>query len=122
MFEDISRITKELNALRESRTLILVEGKRDQEALQRLGFSQITTISTHLDGVSQEIALLSKTCAILTDLDPAGRRLHARISRDVQVLGVAVDDRLRRALLTSPRVKHIEALDKCIVKANLHNG
>lgn len=111
MFNDIELILKELRILKDEGTLIIVEGKRDEQALRRLGFTNILSCSTHSDEIARRVKSRANACAILTDLDPAGRKLSACLRKSLEEFGVSVDTRLRRALLTSPRIQTIEALD-----------
>lgn len=114
MIEDPSKIIKELDVLLESQPLIIVEGKKDKDALRRLGFHHIITLKKDVDSISQQVALAGRSCAILTDLDPAGRRLYSRLHRVLQARGVRIEDAFRRSLLAYSRIRNIEALDRYI--------
>ena len=115
MKEDLDCVHKELIDLVRSGMLVLVEGKRDQESLKSLGFSNIMIIDTHMDEIASRIASQTKTCAILTDLDPAGRCVYSKIKRYIEARGVKVNDGLRRTLLVSSRLRNIEGLHRYLV-------
>ena len=116
MNEDLFLVQQEIELLRESGSVIIVEGKNDARSLASLGFSRVIQITTHLDAVADHVASLTSSCAILTDLDPAGRRLYARLSRDLAVRGVIIDNRLRRALLHASRLRNIEGIKSYLSK------
>jgi 5S rRNA maturation endonuclease (ribonuclease M5) len=93
--------------------VILVEGKKDVNAMKSLGFEKVYAI--HQTGVSireriEEIASYidkkEKVC-ILTDLDKQGKKLYMVIKPILQELGVKLDSSLRGILIKSG-VSHIE--------------
>lgn len=104
-----------LPALQKSQKhLIIVEGKKDKAALEKLGFPLILVLNE--DGKSlyekiEEIELLAgkrKVC-ILTDFDKKGKQLYLLVKRELGLRGVGLDNTLRSILLRY-HVSHIEGL------------
>lgn len=121
MFNDFDLILKELDLLKDAGTLIIVEGKRDEQALRRLGFLHIIMCSTHGDEIARRVKAHGDSCAILTDLDPAGMKWYACLRKSLEGLGVLIDDHFRKALLTSPHIQTIEGLDS-FLNSRIHKN
>jgi 5S rRNA maturation endonuclease (ribonuclease M5) len=104
--------------------LIIVEGKKDKFALQRLGFKKIFVI--HETGKSlgekieqiQEIVGKDKVC-ILTDFDKKGKQMYFLLKSKLQEIGVRMDNTFRGFLLKQ-KISHIEGLDHFINKEEGH--
>ena len=93
--------------------VILVEGKKDQRALEYFKIKSILTLREPLFETVEKIATTGKECILLMDLDAEGRKLHARLLSDLQANGVKVNTRFRK-LLFGTRVRNIEAIPKYI--------
>lgn len=96
--------------------VIVVEGKKDVNALKSYGFEKVYAI--HQNGVSikeraEQIMLYidkkDKVC-ILTDLDRRGRQLYMLLKTIFQELGARLDSNLR-GILIKARISHIEGFD-----------
>ena len=105
-----AELVRVMNRLIAEKTLVVVEGKRDIESLQELGFENIRMLNAPLFEVVEDVARMTKTVAVLTDLDSKGKELHNKLSEDFQRHGVAVDDTFRKFLLKNTPIKHIEGL------------
>ncbi len=101
--------------------IIVVEGKKDLNALKSLGFQSVYAI--HITGVSlreraeqiaNQISKRDKIC-ILTDLDKRGKQLYLLLKSLFQELGVHLDSTLRGILIKS-RISHIEGVNKFLDK------
>ena len=67
--------------LRSSRSLVLVEGRKDKEALTNLGVMNIKTVSQKpLYKTVEEVSESKETVVILTDLDNEGRKYYSCLS------------------------------------------
>jgi len=86
---------------------IIVEGKKDVRSLHKLGLTNIVPLDGPLHATIDRINV--KRCAVLTDLDSEGKRLHGLLKTELQRNGVHVDDELRTFLFNTP-VRHIEGL------------
>ncbi len=94
--------------------LIIVEGKKDKNALQQLGFENIFVINETGKSLYEKIEQVSslagkdKIC-ILTDFDKKGKQLFLLLKSKLSELGVRMDNTLRGFLLKE-KVSHIEGL------------
>ena len=94
--------------------LIIVEGKKDKQALENLGFKKIFTI--HETGKSiyekieqiEAIAGKDKIC-ILTDFDKKGKKLYLLLKSELSQRKVRLDNTFRGVLLKL-NISHIEGI------------
>ena len=104
----------ELNQLSAEGWVTLVEGKRDEAALRKLGYigplARVAALSRGAAGASARF----KGAVILTDLDREGGKLAARCARALTHEGLRVSTSLRRRLLRASRgvFRHIENLGR----------
>ena len=92
-------------------TAILVEGKNDLIALEKLGLETIIDISgKRLDDVSSMIKLRHSKIIILTDFDREGIIQYKRLKNLLMSDGVEVDDNSRRMFRKIFLVNRIEEL------------
>ncbi len=94
--------------------LIVVEGKKDKLALQKLGFDIIFVINEtgkSLYEKIEEIETLAegKKICILTDFDKKGKKLYLLLKSELGKRKVRLDNTLRGALLKL-KISHIEGL------------
>jgi 5S rRNA maturation endonuclease (ribonuclease M5) len=98
--------------LEESGAALLVEGKKDREALQNCGFSNpIFTITRTPDEVARAVSESSGRAAVLTDFDSAGEDLLKRIVPALEAHGVSADTETRRRLRGLFGIRFFEDLD-----------
>ncbi|MBI3034538.1 toprim domain-containing protein [Candidatus Woesearchaeota archaeon] len=90
--------------------VVIVEGKKDKIALEKLGVKNIITISKPLYLVIDEAAAKAADAAILTDLDREGRKLYSRLSSGLQMQGVAIDNSFRNFLFRKTKLRQIEGI------------
>ena len=107
MLQDIKR---ELENARESEKLIIVEGKKDQQSLQKLGFNKIFILNNGkpIKRNIEIISKMSKQVIILTDFDKTGKQLHTKLRHEFSQIGIKIDNKLRNCL--SKQVSHIQGL------------
>ena len=108
-----------LEKLKKENKLIIVEGIKDKRALESLGLTNIMTLKKPLYAVVEEIASKTKEVILLTDLDPKGKELFARLSKDLQKHGVKVDNRFREFLFKETKLRQIEGIVSYLNKQNL---
>jgi len=101
--------------------VIIVEGKKDLEALKLAGFEKVYTIhktSTPLrervEQIAENLEKKDKVC-ILTDLDKRGKKLYIHIKPIFQELGIKIDSNLRR-ILVKAGLSHIEGINSFLSK------
>jgi len=85
-----------LQELADSGKLIVVEGKKDRAALQRLGITNVFSLDKKpLFQAVEEISAISDKVVLLTDLDNEGKKLYSRLNTDLQRHGVQIDNYFR---------------------------
>lgn len=100
-----------MDKIRGSGILVIVEGKKDRAALQRLGIKNIIELSKKpIFQIVEEIVNLGRECIILTDLDSEGKELYSKLNSNLQKFGVKVDNRLRDFLFRNTRLRQIEGI------------
>jgi len=111
MKKNLEELNKEINKLKNSNTLIIVEGKKDHLALKKLGLKNIIELNKKpLFQIIEEISNKNKECIILTDLDKKGKQLYGKLNSGLTRLGVKVDNKFREFLQKNTRLSHIEGL------------
>lgn len=112
--EDYEELIELFEHLRKSGRPVIVEGVKDEAALRALGLTRVIALKSRpLYAVVEYISEGDgKDCVVLTDLDPEGRKLHAKLSRDLREHGVNVDERLREFLFRKTELRQIEGLPR----------
>ena len=108
-----------IEELKQNNTMIVVEGKKDDFALQELGLKNIIELSKKpLFAVVEQISDSCRECVILTDLDKKGKELYGKLSSDLQLRGVRINNKLRNFLFRKTKIRQIEGiqLEKFLVK------
>jgi len=106
-----------LKRLSEEGLAVIVEGKNDKAALEKLGIagSKIFVLSSQpLFEVAESVAETYKEAAILTDLDSEGRKLYDKLNTLLQRNGVRVDNRFRNFLYKNTKIRQIEGLSTLV--------
>jgi len=89
--------------------IVLVEGMKDERALESLGVKNIMTLKKPLYAVIEDIVNSGKECIILTDLDKQGKKIYARISSKLKQFGVKIDNSFRNFLFKT-KLRQIEGI------------
>ncbi|KXS44843.1 toprim domain-containing protein [Methanolobus zinderi] len=117
--ENIEEIIDELLHLPED-TVIIVEGKRDVRALNRLGIKGHFEMATHgsTSNLCEDIAKTGKNVIILTDWDRRGNMLMSDLTKHFHSLGVNPDVRIRERLIAivQKEIKDVEGLPTYVLK------
>jgi len=90
--------------------LTIVEGKKDKEALEKLGFKKVKVLNKALYKIIEEVD--EEKVVILTDLDKKGKQLYRELSLALRSRGVFVDDMLRNFLFRNSKIRCVEGLRK----------
>ena len=86
-----------LEKLRDFRGVYLVEGKRDAEALKKIGLDEIIIIDgKKLEDVVEEVKNRANEVVILTDFDDEGRKKASKLIKLLVKNKIKVNRRLRR--------------------------
>lgn len=98
---------------------VIVEGKRDKNALCLLGFNKIQEINKGIYETAEKIK--ENRVIILTDFDSEGREIAKKLNLILQSLGHSVDKETRRKLgllFTRLKIRKIEELRGVLKWAN----
>ena len=106
----LNRVLKELE---ESGKPILVEGKRDKAALERIGVkNRIFLINLTPDELCKRVSKVADEAVILTDFDGAGEKLGKRIEEALYSYNVLPNTEVRRKLRYLLGVYNFEEVDR----------
>jgi 5S rRNA maturation endonuclease (ribonuclease M5) len=108
---------EQVDKIKKSGILVIVEGKKDKKALESFGVTNIITLSKKpLFEVIEEISSKNKDCIILTDLDKTGKELYSKLNHGLQQFGVKVNNNFRNFLLKRTKLSHVEGLESYMEK------
>ena len=123
-FEEIK---EEIENLKKEHNILVVEGKKDNNALLRIGFKEQEISPMSRTGVSIYVVIddliniaRKRIVCILTDTDKKGRELYHKIKEKLDENGVKINSRLRH-LLIKENFSHIEGLDTYLENGNKEN-
>lgn len=118
--EDIDRLRKieqiicEIKDLSRAGAVIIVEGKKDRDALNELGISdQISLASSPpLLNFAEDISRKTNQAIILTDWDSQGKKMAKKISAYLQASGTKPNNLIRNKIkkLVRKEIKDVEGL------------
>ncbi len=92
---------------------VVVEGKKDEAALKKLGVHNVHQLSQKpLFSFVEEISKTSKGVILLLDNDREGRKLFKRLLQGFSRMGLQVDRRFARAM-RKLRISHVEGIRGC---------
>ncbi|MGA2675514.1 MAG: toprim domain-containing protein [Methanobacterium sp.] len=117
-FRQLSSIMEELQSYAERGMPILIEGKKDEEALINLGingnFIKVSGSPLKLYEITEKAIESSSRIIILTDFDKKGNELAKKLSEDIQGFGSHPDLEIRRKIMgiTHKYIKDIESLSR----------
>src|SRR5918912_2204581 len=104
-----------LNYEAENGSVVVVEGKRDVEALVRIGFNGNVTTFNRFKGIADFVDnhhLISQKIILLLDMDRTGKYLTSRLVSQLQHQGSSVSLFYKKALakITNRKIRHVEEL------------
>lgn len=103
-----------LNEESDRGSVIVVEGRRDAEALSSIGFTGSPAVFHNFKGVADFVDShhSRKKIILLLDMDRTGRHLTGRLVSQLQARRNSVDLFYKRALarITKGKVRHVEDL------------
>ena len=111
MKEVIEEFYNIIEKIKNSNTLIIVEGKKDKIALQKLGINNVMELSKKpLYQIAEEISNSNDECVILTDLDKKGKEIYGKLNSNLQRNGVKINNKFREFLFKHTKLRQIEGL------------
>jgi len=103
--------SEHINKIKESNTLVIVEGKKDRAALEEFDIINIIELSKKpLFEIIENISNNNENCIILTDLDKQGEELYGKLNSGLQQFGVKIDNNFRNFLFKNTKLRQIEGL------------
>ena len=103
--------SEHIDKIKISKTLVIVEGKKDKKALQNLGIRNIIELNKKpLFEIIENVSIKNKNCVILTDLDKKGKELYGKLNSGLQRYGVRIDNKFRDFLFRHTKIRQIEGL------------
>jgi 5S rRNA maturation endonuclease (ribonuclease M5) len=104
-----------LNIESERGSVIVVEGKRDLEALTRIGVTGQVTVLNHYKGVNKFVDShydVDKKIILLLDMDRTGKHLTSKLLKQLQSRGRNVSLFYKKTLarISNGKIRHIEDL------------
>ena len=101
-----------IEKIQNSSTLIIVEGRKDKAALQKLGLNNIIELNKKpLFQIVEEVANSNDECIILTDLDKKGKEIYGKLNSNLQKHGVRINNKFREFLFRHTTLRQIEGID-----------
>ncbi len=116
MVERLRSFIGMLNEESEKGSVIVVEGKRDAEALSKVGFTGSLAVFHHFKGIADFLdshdSASKKKIILLLDMDRTGKYLTSRLVSQLQSRRQNVSLSYKRALakITNGKVRHVEDL------------
>lgn len=108
----VPRIYEILDEIKNSNILIIVEGKKDKAALQKLGVKNIVELNKKpLFQIVEDVANSNEECIILTDLDKKGKEIYGKLNSNLQKNGVKINNKFREFLFKHTKLRQIEGID-----------
>jgi len=108
----VPKIYEIFEEIKNSNVLVIVEGKKDKTALQKLGINNVMELSRKpLFQIVEEVASANKECIILTDLDKKGKEIYGKLNSNLQRHGVKINNKLREFLFRHTKLRQIEGID-----------
>jgi 5S rRNA maturation endonuclease (ribonuclease M5) len=96
---------------------VVVEGKKDVQALEHLGVNNIETINAHggpVDLIDELKERGVRRIIILTDYDRTGETLAKRVSELAEAAGIHVNNVARQKIRQLFHVRFVERLDDIV--------
>lgn len=90
--------------------IIIVEGKKDKQALEELDFNNVIVLHSGGKAIYSILdEIKGRECAILTDIDKKGREYYSTLKKELVKKGIKINDRFRK-FLQREKISHIEGL------------
>ena len=117
---DHERILERINHLKtlESNDIIVVEGKRDRQALRKLGIkSEIFLLYNKYKSLVEVSETLAKydNVILMLDTDHEGQNLTKQMKNHLQAQGAKFDTKLGKSLLRACRTHTVESIARRVL-------
>ncbi len=111
MFATKQEILEIIEQIQEEDLLIIVEGKKDRAALEKLGLNSFVLHGKDFFHRIQEIAGYNRVVLILTDFDKEGKMLYSKIAKELEKYGIKVNKQYREFFQRKTKLSQIEGMD-----------
>ena len=112
MNNNIDELKNHIELIKNSNTLVIVEGKKDRIALEKFGINNIIELNKKpLFQIVEEVSNSNEECIILTDLDKKGKEIYGKLNSNLQRHGVKVNNKFREFLFKNTKLRQIEGID-----------
>ena len=114
----VKKLLEKLNEKAQT-AILIVEGKRDAEALRPLVNADFFLLQTHkksLYEIAETIAASYKKAILLLDADPKGKKLTQKMVDNLRKNGVIVDRKFGPKLLRAAKCRTIQGLRRTIIE------
>lgn len=112
--QKIEQIICEIKDLSNEGAVIIVEGKKDRDALNELGISDQISLASYpsLLNFAEDISRKTNQAIILTDWDPQGKKMAKKISEYLQASNTKPNNLIRNKIkkLVRKEIKDVEGL------------
>lgn len=123
MNKELEGLLEHIERIKKLNLLVIVEGKRDREALASFGIKRVKTLYKRaLYKVVEESAENNKTAVILTDLDREGKKLFGMLNSGLIHHGVRVDKKFREFLFKETKLRQIEGMRRYVHRLEAKSG
>ena len=111
MNKNIEELNFFIERIKNSNVLVIVEGKKDKAALQKLGLNNVMELNKKpLFQIVEDVANSNEECIILTDLDKKGKELFGKLNSDLQRRGLKMNNKFREFLFKHTKLRQIEGI------------
>lgn len=104
--EKYKKLRRLLGKMEES--VVLVEGKRDKNALEQLGMGRVITISGRIRDVCGSLEGEKRNVVIATDLDRRGNEMARRAREELEGCSLNADSETRVLLARILKIRYFE--------------
>jgi len=112
MDKQLDEIKHFIDKIISSNILVIVEGKKDKIALQKLGLNNIIELNKKpIFQIVEDVTNSNDECIILTDLDKKGKEIYGKLNSNLQKNGVKVNNKFRNFLFKHTKLRQIEGID-----------
>ncbi|MBN2422523.1 toprim domain-containing protein [Candidatus Woesearchaeota archaeon] len=111
-------LKEEIHKLKKDGKIILVEGKKDKIALNKVGVTNTHVLNKPLFEEVEAISKKHKEVIILTDLDKEGKKIYSKLNSKLGDFEVKIDNSFREFLFKNTKLRQIEGIYSYLEKLN----
>lgn len=108
--QELDLLNQQIEDIKTSKKLVIVEGKKDKLALEKLDIVNIIILNRLLFEIVELVAEQTNECIVLTDLDKEGKKIYSELAKNLKKHRVKVDDSFRNFLFKETSLRQIEGI------------